>query len=272
MTSTVKPIPEGYHSITPYLIIKGASEAIEFYKKAFGATELFRMAQPDGRVGHAEIKIGDSAIIWLTSFPRWDTRAPRQLAVRQSACCSMLKTSMRFTLRRSVPARRRTGRLKISFTATAAVALSIHSDTSGISPRTLKICRLKKCRNERRLHRAGSRNLNQPRWRLLSGRINWIHLGHRCFRFTHGCLPLHVRRERWLFEWNRVWLDRIRRRHSRITGIIWMRGRLVMRFVRSPWFIGFEVSQMLPPDKVKRSMGTRGPWSRKPIACCGHQL
>jgi PhnB protein len=56
-------IPEGYHSATPYLIIRGAARAIEFYKRAFGATELLRMAAPDGSVGHAEIKIGDSVIM-----------------------------------------------------------------------------------------------------------------------------------------------------------------------------------------------------------------
>ena len=60
--ANVKPIPDGYHSVTPYLIIKGAADAIEFYKKAFGATELFRM-EHEGKVGHAEIKIGDSPIM-----------------------------------------------------------------------------------------------------------------------------------------------------------------------------------------------------------------
>jgi len=60
--ANVKPIPDGYHSVTPYLIIKGAADAIEFYKKAFGATELFRMDH-EGKVGHAEIKIGDSPIM-----------------------------------------------------------------------------------------------------------------------------------------------------------------------------------------------------------------
>ncbi len=79
MTSTVKPIPEGYHSVTPYLIIKGAAEAIEFYKKAFGATELFRMAQPDGRVGHAEIKIGDSPIMLADEFPEMGHKSPTTL-------------------------------------------------------------------------------------------------------------------------------------------------------------------------------------------------
>jgi len=63
MANKVKPIPEGYHSITPYLYIKGAASAIDYYKKAFGATELFRMPGPDGKIGHAEIKIGDSPIM-----------------------------------------------------------------------------------------------------------------------------------------------------------------------------------------------------------------
>ena len=54
----VSPIPEGYHSVTPYLVIKNAAAAIEFYKKAFGAVELFRMPAPGSKIRHAEIKIG----------------------------------------------------------------------------------------------------------------------------------------------------------------------------------------------------------------------
>jgi PhnB protein len=60
---SVKPIPEGYHSITPYLGIQKAAEAIDFYKKAFGATEVMRLSMPDGGIGHAELRIGDSAIM-----------------------------------------------------------------------------------------------------------------------------------------------------------------------------------------------------------------
>lgn len=60
---SVKPIPEGYHSVTPYLIVKGAARAIDFYKLAFGATEILRMPGPDGLVAHAELKIGDSVIM-----------------------------------------------------------------------------------------------------------------------------------------------------------------------------------------------------------------
>jgi PhnB protein len=73
-----KPIPEGYHSVTPYLIIKGAADAIEFYKKAFGATELFRMDH-EGKVGHAEIKIGDSPIMLADENPEMGYKSPTTL-------------------------------------------------------------------------------------------------------------------------------------------------------------------------------------------------
>ena len=75
----VKPIPDGYHTATAYLIVKGASEAIEFYKKAFGATELLRMAAPDGKIGHAEIKIGDSPIMLADEHPEMGYRGPKSL-------------------------------------------------------------------------------------------------------------------------------------------------------------------------------------------------
>ena len=76
MAGSVKPIPEGYHSVTPYLYIKGASEAIEFYKSAFDATELMRIPSPDGSIGHAEIQIGDSRIMISDESPEMDFRSP----------------------------------------------------------------------------------------------------------------------------------------------------------------------------------------------------
>ncbi|HEY3041542.1 MAG TPA: VOC family protein [Pyrinomonadaceae bacterium] len=76
--ANVKPIPDGYHSVTPYLIIKGAADAIEFYKKAFGATELFRMNH-EGKVGHAEIKIGDSPIMLADESPEMGSKSPTTL-------------------------------------------------------------------------------------------------------------------------------------------------------------------------------------------------
>jgi PhnB protein len=79
MTSRVKPTPEGYHTATPYLIVKDAARAIEFYKKAFGAMELMRMANPSGKIGHAEIKIGDSPIMLADEVPEMGHRSPESL-------------------------------------------------------------------------------------------------------------------------------------------------------------------------------------------------
>src|SRR2546422_7338835 len=82
MAGQVKPIPEGHHALTPYLSIKGASDAIEFYKKAFGATEAFRMAQPDGRIGHAELQLGDCRLMLADEFPEMDFRSPDRKSTR----------------------------------------------------------------------------------------------------------------------------------------------------------------------------------------------
>jgi PhnB protein len=79
MAAKVKPIPDGYHSVTPYLSIRGAADAIEFYKRAFGATEVMRMAQPDGRVGHAELQIGDSRVMLADESPEMDFRSPKAI-------------------------------------------------------------------------------------------------------------------------------------------------------------------------------------------------
>jgi PhnB protein len=79
MIMATKAIPDGYHSVTPYLIVKGAAAAIDFYKRAFGATELMRMPSPDGRIGHAEIKIGDSAIMLADEHPQMGYRSPQTL-------------------------------------------------------------------------------------------------------------------------------------------------------------------------------------------------
>ena len=69
MTDKVAPVPKGYHTITPYLCLRGAGDALEFYKRAFGAQELFRMDAPGGKIGHAEIQIGDSRIMLADEFP-----------------------------------------------------------------------------------------------------------------------------------------------------------------------------------------------------------
>ena len=80
MTATVKPIPEGFRTVTPSLTVKGAAQAIDYYKKALGATELVRMPSPDGKIMHAELKIGDSIIFLADEFPeRGMSRAPQTL-------------------------------------------------------------------------------------------------------------------------------------------------------------------------------------------------
>jgi PhnB protein len=83
----VKPIPDGYHSVTPYLIVKGAARALEFYKKAFNAQELYRMDAPGGRIGHAEIQIGDSRIMLSDEFPEMGARSPETLGGTPIGLC-----------------------------------------------------------------------------------------------------------------------------------------------------------------------------------------
>jgi PhnB protein len=75
----VKPIPDGYRTVTPYLIVNGAAKAIEFYKQAFGAVESARLESPGGRVGHAEVKIGDSSVMLADEFPEMGIVGPEAL-------------------------------------------------------------------------------------------------------------------------------------------------------------------------------------------------
>ena len=79
MRTKIKPIPKGYHAVTPYLCVKGAAGAIAFYKKAFGAKEVMRMPGPGGTIGHAELQIGDSRIMLADEFPEMNFRSPRSV-------------------------------------------------------------------------------------------------------------------------------------------------------------------------------------------------
>ena len=74
----VRPIPEGYHSVTPYLAVEDAAKAIDFYKEAFGAQEMLRMPGPDGKIGHAELQIGDSKLMLSDPFPHSNVRPPSE--------------------------------------------------------------------------------------------------------------------------------------------------------------------------------------------------
>ena len=83
----VKPVPEGYHTVTPYLIVKGAAKALEYYQKAFGATEVLRLADPSGKVMHAEIKIGDSIVMLADEFPEMGAKSPQTLGGSAVGIC-----------------------------------------------------------------------------------------------------------------------------------------------------------------------------------------
>jgi PhnB protein len=76
---SVKAIPAGHHTASPYLAIKNAAEALEFYKKAFGANEIYKLMMPDGRLGHAEMRVGDSIIMMADEFPEYGGKAPQTL-------------------------------------------------------------------------------------------------------------------------------------------------------------------------------------------------
>jgi PhnB protein len=93
MSATVRPIPEGYHTVTPYLSIQGAGEALEFYRKAFGAEETVRMPMPDGKIGHAEIRIGNSIIMLADEFPGMPdaaSKSPKSLGGTTFGICLYL--------------------------------------------------------------------------------------------------------------------------------------------------------------------------------------
>lgn len=79
MSSKVKAVPDGFRNVTPYIVVRGAAEAIEFYKKAFGAVERMSMPGPDGKVMHAEIQIGDSIVMLSEEFPEMDSPSPATL-------------------------------------------------------------------------------------------------------------------------------------------------------------------------------------------------
>jgi PhnB protein len=77
MGENVKPVQDGVHTITPHIVCAGAAEAIEFYKKAFGATELMRMPGPDGKLMHASVRIGDSMLMLVDEMPQWGVLGPK---------------------------------------------------------------------------------------------------------------------------------------------------------------------------------------------------
>ena len=79
MSEKVNPIPEGFRTVTPHLVCRGAADAIEFYKNAFGAEEICRMPGPDGKLMHAEVRIGDSVLMLADEFPEWGVSGPQAI-------------------------------------------------------------------------------------------------------------------------------------------------------------------------------------------------
>ena len=75
----IKPLPDGSHTVTPYLIVRNATRAIGFYREAFGAEELFRLKEPGGRIGHAELRIGDSTIMLADEYPDFGALSPASI-------------------------------------------------------------------------------------------------------------------------------------------------------------------------------------------------
>lgn len=84
---SVKPIPDGYHSVTPYLIVNGAAAALDFYAKAFGATELMRLPGPEGQVMHSEFKVGNSIIMMADECPQMDAKGPQSFGGSPVSIC-----------------------------------------------------------------------------------------------------------------------------------------------------------------------------------------
>jgi PhnB protein len=85
MAGKVKPIPEGYRGATPYICVHDGAAALDFYAKAFGATERTRMAEPSGKIGHAEIQIGEAIIMLSDEYPELNVRSPRSIGGSPSA-------------------------------------------------------------------------------------------------------------------------------------------------------------------------------------------
>ncbi len=79
MAKKVKPIPDGYHCVTPYLVADDGARAVDFYRRALGATEVYRVDNPGGKIGHAELKINDSMIMLAGEMPQMCTRSPKSL-------------------------------------------------------------------------------------------------------------------------------------------------------------------------------------------------
>jgi len=154
----VNPIPEGYPRVTPYLIVDGASAAIDFYKSVLGATERMRMGGPEGKVGHAELEIGDSVVMLADEHPEVDARGPKSVG-GTPVTLHVYVEDADGVFERAIEAGAKALRpVEDQFYAVTALGASrIPSDISGTSPPTSRTCRRRRCRSARRRRRRRQR-------------------------------------------------------------------------------------------------------------------
>ena len=143
----VKAIPDGYHSVTPYLIVKGADRAIDFYKKVFGAAQRLRMDGPNGTVGHAEIEIYGSPIMLADEFPDMGFRSPQSIGGTSVSLHLYVQTSMPVSIGRSPRVQRRSGQCRTNSTVTGLGRWKIPSATCGRFRPTKKTSRPRNSRS-----------------------------------------------------------------------------------------------------------------------------
>ena len=137
----VKPIPDGYPQVIPSLAIDGAGAALDFYCAVFDASVRLRMDTPDGKVGHAELQLGDSVIMLADEFPDIDFRGPKSVGGTPITLGCTYRTSTRSSPGPWPPAPNNSGRWKTSSTATGRDSSRTRSATVGASPRTSRTCR-----------------------------------------------------------------------------------------------------------------------------------
>jgi uncharacterized glyoxalase superfamily protein PhnB len=140
--ATVKPIPDGYPQVTPYLCVDGASAAIEFYGQVFGATERMRMPEPDGRIGHAELQLGESVIMLSDEYPDRGIRSPRTIG-GTPVTMSVYVEDVDSVFARAVKAGAKScARSRTSSTVTVRASSRTRSGIAGALPATSRTSRL----------------------------------------------------------------------------------------------------------------------------------
>ena len=141
-------IPPGFHTVTPYLAIKNAVEALEFYKKAFGAVETFRLMMPDGRLGHAEIRLGDSMIMLSDEFPEYDGGVSPKALGGWSVCIHLYVDDVDAFVQRALAAGAKERKAVMDqFYGDRSANWRIPSGISGGWLLTKRLSRRRRCRN-----------------------------------------------------------------------------------------------------------------------------